>query len=71
MTQKILRPYGPREDSLRIIVYFIPALEFFVERPVNQCENDVADEEHKPVVESEPDFDVSHRDEHERPGNEE
>ena len=54
-----------------IVVDFVAALEFLVERPVNQCKNDVTDEEHNPVVESEADFYVAHGHEHEWPCDEE
>ena len=58
-------------QSLIIVINLVPALEFFVQRPVNECKNDVPDEEHNPVVEPEPDFHVAHGDEHERPSDEE
>ncbi len=40
------QPLTTNHQPLIIIVDFVPALEFFVERPVNECKDDVADEEH-------------------------
>ena len=54
-----------------IVVDFVAALEFLVERPVNQCKNDVSNEEYNPVIESETDFHIAHGDEHERTCDEE
>ena len=54
-----------------IVVDFVTALEFFVERPVNERKNDVTDKEHNPVIEPETDFHIAHGDEHERTCDEE
>ena len=54
---------------LGIVVDFVTALEFLVERPVNQCKNDVTDEEHNPVVEPKANLHIAHSHKHKRTRN--
>ena len=54
-----------------VVVGIVPAFEFLVQRPVDGGEQDVAAEEHNPVVPPEARLDKVHLDEHERPRDEE
>ena len=51
--------------------FLVPALEFLVQWPVDGGEQDVAAQEHDPVVPPEAGLDEVHLDEHERPRDEE